>query len=171
MEHFLTLAKAKRKRGQATLEAAFVIPLAFFLLALLVQPAVILYDKMVMTGAACEGCRLLATKTDVASGPFVDAKYEDAILHRLAAIPPIALFHIHGDTCSYEIEMTGDENDAEVTVTVRNRIKLIPGVSLFAQIAGFADDNGEYILEVTQTAPALPSGIDSDELFDCTWND
>ena len=39
------------------------IPVLFTALLLLLQPGILLYDRMVMQGAAAEGCRLLATKT------------------------------------------------------------------------------------------------------------
>ena len=50
-----------RERGQATVEAAFGIPIVFLLVLLLAQPGIVLYDRMVMASAASEACRLLAT--------------------------------------------------------------------------------------------------------------
>ena len=47
--------------GQATVEAAFALPIALLLVLLLVQPGILLYDRIVMQGAAAEACRLLAT--------------------------------------------------------------------------------------------------------------
>ena len=49
--------------GQATVEAAFLLPVLFVGLLLLMQPGILLYDRLVMQAAASEGCRLLATKT------------------------------------------------------------------------------------------------------------
>ncbi|MBQ9069707.1 MAG: pilus assembly protein, partial [Eggerthellaceae bacterium] len=54
-------------RGQATVEAAFAIPVLFVLLLMLVQPGIVLYDRIIMRHAAAEGCRLLATRS-VSSG-------------------------------------------------------------------------------------------------------
>ena len=48
--------------GQATVEAAFLLPVLFVGLLLLMQPGILLYDRLVMQAAASEGCRLLATK-------------------------------------------------------------------------------------------------------------
>ena len=47
--------------GQATVEAAFALPIALVLVILLVQPGILLYDRIVMQQAAAETCRLLAT--------------------------------------------------------------------------------------------------------------
>lgn len=52
--------------GQATVEAAFLLPVLFVWLLLLMQPGILLYDRLVMQAAASEGCRLLATKTAAA---------------------------------------------------------------------------------------------------------
>ncbi len=49
--------------GQATVEAAFLVPVLFIVLLLLLQPGILLYDRIVMQGAAAQGCRLLATST------------------------------------------------------------------------------------------------------------
>ena len=52
------------ERGQATVEAAFLIPVLFTVLLLSVQPGMVLYDRMVMQAAASDACRLAAVKTD-----------------------------------------------------------------------------------------------------------
>ncbi|MFR1637837.1 MAG: TadE family protein [Eggerthellaceae bacterium] len=52
--------------GRATVEAAFLLPVLFVGLLLLMQPGILLYDRLVMQAAASEGCRLLATKTAAA---------------------------------------------------------------------------------------------------------
>ena len=76
---------AGRERGQATVEAAVLIPVLFTALLLLLQPGILLYDRMVMQGAAAEGCRLLATKT--AAQGDMDGSCEAFVRHRLGAVP------------------------------------------------------------------------------------
>ena len=58
------LKRLADERGQSTVEAAFLFPVVFVLVLLLVQPGILLYDRIVMEGAAADACRLLATKTD-----------------------------------------------------------------------------------------------------------
>lgn len=75
-------ARARDARGQSTAEAAVALPVVFLLVLLLVQPGIVLYDRMVMAGAAAEGCRLLATSDGDA------ATCEEYVRRRLGAIPP-----------------------------------------------------------------------------------
>ena len=67
----------RKRDGQTTVEAAYLIPLLFLLFLLLCQPIILLYNHMIMNGAAAEGCRLLATRTSV--GSYSDDKYEGYI--------------------------------------------------------------------------------------------
>ena len=48
-------ARARDARGQSTVEAAVALPVVFLLVLLLVQPGIVLYDRMVMAGAAGRG--------------------------------------------------------------------------------------------------------------------
>lgn len=77
------------ERGQATVEAAFLIPVLFTVLLLSVQPGMVLYDRIVMQAAASDACRLAAVKTD-AVGDSSQA-VEAFVRHRLGAIPPVPL--------------------------------------------------------------------------------
>ncbi|MFR1167372.1 MAG: TadE/TadG family type IV pilus assembly protein [Adlercreutzia equolifaciens] len=45
-------ARARDARGQSTVEAAVALPVVFLLVLLLVQPGIVLYDRMVMAAAA-----------------------------------------------------------------------------------------------------------------------
>ena len=108
------------ERGQATVEAAYLIPVLFLCLLLLLQPGIILYDLVVMRAAAAEGCRVLATKTD-ATG-VSDQACKAYVKRRLAAIPPQDQFHIHEGGCSWEIVTEGDETSEYVRVTITNKV-------------------------------------------------
>lgn len=54
-------ARGRDARGQSTVEAA--VALRWFSCSFFCScsPGIVLYDRMVMAGAAAEGCRLLAT--------------------------------------------------------------------------------------------------------------
>ena len=93
------------ERGQATVEAAFLIPILFTVLLLSVQPGMVLYDRMVMQAAASDACRLAAVKTD-AVGDSSQA-VEAFVRHRLGAIPPVPCFHVHEGGCSWEVRARG----------------------------------------------------------------
>ena len=108
-------------RGQGTVEAAVAIPVVFLLLLLLLQPGIILYDRLVMGNAAAEGCRLLATANGDMRGSC-----EAFIRHRLAAVPQHDCFHVHRGDCSWYIEFEGDEASQVVTVRIGNELRPLP---------------------------------------------
>lgn len=94
---FSWLSKRKRRialswRGQATVEGAFLIPVILLMLMLLIQPGILLYDRVVMQAAAAEGCRLVSTRPP---GDSSDA-YKGYVLRRLGSVPQQKNFHVHG---------------------------------------------------------------------------
>ena len=144
--------------GQSTVEAAFLAPVLFILLLLLLQPGVVLYDRMVMNGAAAEGCRLLATRTD-AAGADMEA-YRGSVLRRLGSVPQEEHFHVHdGGGCSWEILLDGDESAGEVSVTIRNKLEPLPIVDEAATLLGMVDERGHLTVEVSASAPAQPQWV------------
>ena len=150
--------------GQATVEAAFALPVLFVMLLLLLQPGIILYDRMVMEGAAAEGCRMLATHT---SASLSTARIEELIKRRLGAVPSYELFHVHASGCSWDIQLEGDGSSANVSVRISNEIRLLPVLDVTASLLGAADSNGHIRLEVVRSATTQPdwvqaSGIDPD---------
>lgn len=148
-------------RGQATVEAAFALPLIALLLLLLLQPGILLYDRMVMESAAAEGCRLLATH---APAGMHQARVEQLILRRLGAVPAHDLFHVHNKGCSWKIRLQGDEAAAYVSVRIENTVRLLPLINAGAALLGAADQDGCIHLHVerassTQPEWAVASGI------------
>ncbi|MCL1847617.1 MAG: pilus assembly protein [Coriobacteriia bacterium] len=142
------------KRGQATVEAAFMIPLLFLLLLLLLQPAILLYNRMVMQNAAAEGCRLLATRADVGSNSAV--QYEGYVKRRLASIPPVDIFHAHVGVNTWDIELIGGEDSAVVTVRITNYVKPLPLLDMGATLLNLTNPDGYLIQKVEVTMPTQP---------------
>ena len=128
------------ERGQATVEAAFLIPVLFTVLLLLVQPGMVLYDRMVMQAAASDACRLAAVKTD-AVGDSSQA-VEAFVRHRLGAIPPVPCFHVHDGGCSWEVSVQGDEHSEKVSVEVVGKVKPLPFLDVGAVLLGMTDGDG-----------------------------
>ncbi|NHM14041.1 TadE/TadG family type IV pilus assembly protein [Xiamenia xianingshaonis] len=145
--------------GQATVEAAVCIPVLFVLLLLLLQPAFLLYDRIVMMGAAQEACRLLATKTD-ALGDMQGA-CEAFVRHRLSAIPQTDCFHVHGGGCTWEIELDGDETAEEVRVRIATQVRPLPLVDAAGALLGFVNDKGNLVVEVEASAATQPAWVES----------
>ena len=148
-------------RGQSTIEAAYVIPILFLLLLLLIQPGIILYDRMVMQAAAAEGCRLLATSTDAV--PDATSIAKEYVLRRLGSIPPHDCFHRHEGGCTWDVELTGDENSDYVSVRISNRIKPLPALDLAASLLNLTDEIGCLGVRVEVSMPSQPSWISDTE--------
>lgn len=145
------------ERGQSTVEAAYLIPVVFLLLLVCCQPMILLYNRMIMENAAAEGCRLLATATPM--GSHSDEKYEGYIKRRLAAIPPLDVFHSHTGNKKWDIELVGDENSRDVCVSIINKLKPLPLLGWSSQLVGMCDSEGYLTQQVTATLPAQPAWV------------
>lgn len=148
----------RTESGQATVEAAFLIPILFVVVLMLIQPGIILYDRMVMNHAASEGCRMLATSTSSAdSSPD---RCEELIRRRLGAIPQQDLFHIHDGGCSYQISLSGGDSASQVEVGITNQIRLLPLFDVFGTLSGIAPD-GRFEIHVVQGIRTQPDWVEA----------
>ncbi len=121
--------------GQASVEAALIIPLLLVGMLLAVQPAIVLYDRLVMESAVSEGCRVAETSS---SGEGVVREYVE---RRLAAIPSIEAFHAG----AWTIEVTGADQQSEyVSVRVSHDLKPLPLMAAGLRLVGFAGSDGMY---------------------------
>ena len=152
-------AKFTENRGQGTVEAALVIPLLFVLMLLLLQPGIVMYDRLVMGNAAAEGCRLLATSTDVL-GPMQDS-CEAFIRHRLASVPQHECFHVHADECSWGIELSGDESSDVVGVRIVNELKPLPLFDAGFTLLGLTNGAGHLVIEESVAMRTQPDWVGS----------
>lgn len=149
-------------RGQGSVEAAVVIPVVFLLLLMLLQPGIVLYDRLVMGNAAAEACRVLATGTDAFGS--MTRSCEAFVRHRLAAIPQHDCFHVHGSDCSWDIRFDGGESSTTVTVTIGNELRPLPLFDAAAKLAGMANARGNLEIQESVTMPTQPSWVASSEL-------
>ena len=147
------------ERGQGTVEAAVVIPVLFILMLMLMQPAIVLYDRIVMGNAAAEGCRLLATKTDVAGSMYNSC--EAFVRHRLSAVPQHDCFHVHGSRCSWNIGLSGDESSEYVTVRIVNELRPLPLFDAGAKLLGLTNASGNLEIEESVAMPTQPGWASS----------
>lgn len=138
------------------MEAAFALPVLMMLVLMLIQPGIVLYDRMVMQAAAAEGCRLLATSTD--SLGSMDEACEAFIRHRLGSVPQQDCFHMHegANGCSWRISLSGDESSQTVEVGISNELKPLPLLDAAAALLGLVNENGNLVVEVSASAPAQP---------------
>lgn len=143
--------RAERTRGQTTVEAAVALPVVFVLVLLLVQPAILLYDRMVMEHAANEACRLLAT-----ADADAEQLSEDFVRRRLGAIPPVDCFHVHGSACSWRITCSGDGSSEKTSVTIATEVRPLPLLDSAGVLLGLVNERGNMEVEVTATRTARP---------------
>lgn len=142
--------KLLSKKGQSTVEAAFVLPILMVLILLLVQPGIYLYDMIVMKSAASEGCRLLALKS------CSDEQFEDYIRRRLSAIPQTDVFHVHDEGCAYKISSSTDDS-GKVCVVISNELTPLPLLNVFAKPLGCLNAAGNLDIEVKSEAFMQPT--------------
>lgn len=148
------MLKKKRisNKGQATVEAACAVPVLFIALLLLIQPGIIMYDRMVMRAAAAEGCRVLATLPSDET-----AVCEVYVLRRLGAIPQQSLFHEHAGGCSWEVSLEGNETSQQTSVVITNKIKPLPLIGQGAALLNLLDSEGYLSISVTESYATQPS--------------
>lgn len=141
-----------RSEGQATVEAALLMPTLLLTMGLLLEPACLLYTRMVMGQAAAETARLLVTSSD---SPEIPKQF---CLRRLAAIPEVSLFHVGGSD-DWDIELSNDEG--AVSVSIRGHARPLPLLGLLA--GGVLGCDGEgVILSVRYEAALRPSWLGGD---------
>ena len=104
--------------GQATVEAALLIPVLLFGLVIAVQPGIVLFDRMVMEAAASEGCRVLETASAADEDEVVEY-----VQRRLGAVPAVSAFH----EGPWDVEVQGAGQDGEcVSVRISHEYKPLP---------------------------------------------
>ena len=145
--------------GQSSVEAACAIPVLFTLLLLLLQPGIVMYDRVVMASAAAEGCRLLATAT--AAQGDMEESCEAFIRHRLSAVPQHECFHVHEGGCSWDIQMIGGEGVSTATVRIGNEYRPLPLLDVAATLLGLTNERGNIEMSVETTLSTQPAWVTS----------
>lgn len=143
--------------GQATVEAAFLIPVLLVGLLLLVQPGILLYDRLVMNAAAVEACRLMATKTAAAGD--MGQSCEAFVKHRLGAVPPVTCFHVHEGRCTWDIRLEGDEASGVVRASITNEARPLPVLGVGGALLGILNENGNFRIEVQAEQQTQPDWV------------
>lgn len=138
--------------GQSTVEAAFLIPILLGGMLLLLQPGILLYDRMVMNGAAAQACRLLVTLPE--GDP--NGQCKEFALRRLSAIPQQDCFHVHSSGCTWSVECEGGEGSGEVTVVIETKVQPLPLIGFALDSLGAADANRLITISVSQSMKTQP---------------
>ena len=121
------------RSGQSTVEAALLIPVTLTVVALLVQPACVLYTRSVMSATAYELARVVSTSRGSADEVRAYA------LRRLAAVPEVPLFH-EGGPDAWEVVAEGPDDAGRVTVSVEGRVRPLPLLGALVAALGPSGD-------------------------------
>ena len=148
---------AAREDGQATVEAALLLPVLMVCLALLVQPACVLYTRGVMYAAAAEACRLMATPPT--SSAVADAARREYVLRRLGAVPDLDVFHVGGDE-GWHIELVGEAGSHVTGAYIATWVRPLPFLGVVAALLGPSDGNGNVLVEVTVGQTVKPDWVE-----------
>lgn len=139
------------QRGQASVEAALLLPTTLLLLALLMQPACLLYTRCVMEGVAVEVARLAATAREGFDvRPFA--------LRRLAAVPEVSVFHVGGQQ-DWEVSTEGPDERGLVKVLLSGHARPLPLLGGICGLLGESDEKG-LVLEARVTASTRPDWLE-----------
>lgn len=126
-----------------SVEAALLVPVVLALVALLAQPACVLYTRSVMASAAGELCRLVVTaRCD-------EGEVRDYALRRLAAVPDVALFH-EGGPSAWDVSVEGPDEKSVVTVAIEGRVRPLPLLGALVAPLGTAE-GGRVAVRVEAT--------------------
>lgn len=126
------------RSGQSTVEAALLIPVTLTIVALLVQPACVLYTRSVMSATAHELARVVSTSRGSADEVRAYA------LRRLAAVPEAPLFH-EGGLDAWEVVAEGPDDAGRVSVSVEGRVRPLPLLGAIVSALGTAEGDAVVV--------------------------
>ena len=149
------------KNGQSTIEAAFLIPIIFLCLLILIQPIVLLVNHFAMEAAAYEGCRYAATCNDLEA----DAAIKNFVEKRLRIFPRVEVVHVP----PWNIKVEQDIENHEVSIGISHEVKPLPlvGSSILVLNSGFGTDFYHQEVKVRRTLHA--SWMDEKPYEPKTW--
>ena len=137
-------------RGQATVEAAFLMPVILLAMLMLAQPAIVLYDRAVMEAAASEGCRVMETLA-----PGDEDAARAAIERRLDAVPDAPIFHVG----SWTVELSGGEGQERASVRIEHALKPLPLIGAGMGFLGLTGPGGLFIQDAYRQTEVLDSWV------------
>ena len=145
--------------GQSTVEAAVLLPVLFVVFGLLLQPAVLLYNRCIMNTAAAEGCRLVATSTvdDTTTRAYIE--------RRLEAIPKIPIFHVGED---WAINWSRSENGV-ANVIIENHVQPMPFFGILANLTDAIAEDGNIVQRLDASSTPLPTWMSKQGYTPSRW--
>ena len=125
----------KDESGQSTVEAALLLPTVMVILALLLQPACLLYTRSVIGAGAAEGARVMA------AGVGGEEVCEAYVLRRLEAVPSLSVFHAGGAE-DWDVHASRSDDGDRVSVEVVGHVRPLPLFGAVVSALGTSEDEG-----------------------------
>ena len=145
---------ARSERAQATVEAAFLLPVFLTLLLLALQPVCLLYTRAVMEQTAAATARLMVT------GEGDDEAYRAFAMRRLSAVPDISVFHT-GGPLAWDIELKrAADTGGRVSVSIDGAVRPLPVLGAFGAAMGTANAHGDMELHVEVAYEGRPEWLE-----------
>lgn len=138
--------------GQASVEAAALLPTIMIVMVMLLQPVCLLYTRSVMRSAAAQTARVVAT-----ASPGSEQECKEYALRRLQAIPNVAIFH-EGSPNDWDIQIDG-LGETEVCVEISGSVKPLPVIGGLAVALG-SYNHGTIQLDVEVTERVRPEWLE-----------
>ncbi len=145
--------------GQSTVEAAVLLPVIFAIFGLLLQPAILLYNRCIMNAAASEGCRLVSTNT------ADDATIRTYVERRLEPIPKIDIFHTTQDW----IVTWSQSQDGAANIIIENRVQPLPLFGITASLMDAMGEDGMIVQRVAVSCSPVPAWAGSQSYSPSSW--
>lgn len=131
------------------MEAAFLLPVVLGVLALMLQPACLLFSLAVMRSAAAESARVATTNTDV-------GRCQEFAKRRLEGVPDVEIFH----TGEWDVTVErGDQGQA--SVRIQGHARPLPLIGSLARVAFPCDGEG-IVLSTSVSERLRPSWVGGD---------
>ena len=154
---FKTGGVLREESGQASVEAALLLPSLMVCMALLTQPACILYTRCVMQAAAAEACRLMATAPTQVN--VVSQTQRDYVLRRLTAVPNADVFHVGGEA-GWTVELEGSTSGHTAKARIATSVRPLPLIGVLPALLGKSDGAGNVLLEVEVETVTRPEWLE-----------
>lgn len=126
----------KSLSGQASLEAALILPTFLLVMGMLIEPLCYFYTKSIMQAAAADAARLVCTGVNL-----TDEQIEAYIKRRLKAVPEISIFHTGGEA-DWTFDISGPDDEGIVIVEITGHLRLLPIGQLAMGVFKQTDDAG-----------------------------
>ena len=120
------------RAGQMSVEAALLLPVALTLIALLAQPACVLYTR------AGDLARLAVTSR------YAEEELRAFALRRLGAVPNLSIFH-EGGEAGWAVEVRGPDEGGRVEVALEGRVRPLPLFGALVSVLGTSRDGSVFV--------------------------